>query len=120
MKPLNLDTLDTPPAPIEKGGQVYAVRAITARIASLLDAAGEADGAAKLSAYCDAVAALVPTMPRAEVDDCTVPQLLAIVMHASGSVQAVESAVTDPNATGSAPTSSTPAAPSDTPVPAAT
>lgn len=117
MKPLNLDTLDTPPAPIEKGGQVYPVRAITARIASLLDAAGEKDGAAKLAAYCDAVAALVPTMPRAEVEDLTVPQLLAIVMHASGQVQAVEAAVTDPNATGSAPTA---ASPSDTPAPAAT
>lgn len=97
MKTLNLDALDTMRHTVEKSGQSYTVKPVTTRIALMIDAASTAEGSAKLTGYVEAIAALLPDMPRADVEDLTVPQIFAIVNLASGQVTAVEEAAADPN-----------------------
>lgn len=105
MKPLNLDAL----ASAERGlcirGAMHVVRPITPRIASIIDSAPSMDGAAKVTAYYDAVALLVPTLPRDVVDDLEPQQALAIIHLAGTEVREVDEAAADPNAPGSVPSS---------------
>ena len=123
MKPLNLDELTARKHTVSKGGTVYEVEPITARVLSVIDAA-TADGLASMARvrlYGDAVAMLLPGMTREEVNGMTTAQLLAVVRLASSEVEAVEAANDSPNGSGSAPAMTT--APTTEPtaaVPAAT
>jgi hypothetical protein len=107
VKTINLDALDRMQHAVELQGQTYPVRSLTPRIASIIDAATDADGVEKVRGFVNAVAALVPTMPRAAVDDLSIPQLYAIVELATTQVAVVEEAAADPNVASSAPTTVT-------------
>ena len=96
MQKLNLDALVAQRHSVTKGDKTYTVRPITARIASLFSAAVEVEGAQKVTAFGDVVAALIPDMPRHDVDDLTIGQMAAIVQLASTEVDIVEDAA-DPN-----------------------
>lgn len=98
MPPLNLNALDNMRHVVEFDGVTYSVKAITARIAGLVTFAAATEGLARIASSADVVAALVPDMPRAIVDNLTVPQLAAIVELAGTEVRAVEEAMTDPKA----------------------
>lgn len=103
MKKLNLDALDATGKTVEVAGTEYAVRKMTARVAFIVEAAVNTDdGIAKLHGYCDAVQALVPTMPRDTLEDLSPEQMLAIIQHAGREVEAVQEAAADPKASGSA------------------
>ena len=110
MRTLNLDALETTQHSVTKGDISYPVRPITPRIASMIDAAIEAPDSEKATRYYDAVAKIVPTMPRAEVDDLSVTQILAIVELAGEQVGIVQEAAADPNATSSTETPTPPSA----------
>lgn len=105
MRSVNLDALEREGMhhTVTRGDTTYPVRAITPRIASIIDAAAEADGVAKLTGYYNAVALLVPSMPREMVDDLTIQQTIAIVELAGTEVRAVDEAAAPPNAPSSAP-----------------
>jgi hypothetical protein len=107
MEKLNLDALETMQHVVEKAGVSYCVRPITPRIASMVDAAIEADPAEKATLYYDAVAKLVPSMPRTEVDDLSAMQVLAIIELAGKQVTIVQKAAADPNAASSTETPAT-------------
>lgn len=99
MKTLNLNELDTSECAVDKGGVLYPVRAITARVANMIKAADtETDGTRRMELYYDAAALLLPTMPRTEVDDLTAKQIGGLLALATTQVTAVEEAAADPNA----------------------
>lgn len=103
MKTVNLDEMEKVAHTVTKGGVSYKVRPVTARIASIVKAAQSAtDGAETMRLYYDAVALLIPTMKRDDVDDLSIPQLLAIVELAGTEVTAVEEAAA-PNGESPAP-----------------
>lgn len=116
MKPLNLNALETTQRTVEFDGASYSVKPMTAVVLTAIDAADNAEKPIEqLRGYADAVALLVPDMPRAVIDHMTVRQHLAICKLASREVDAVEEAAADPNAESSAP-----ASPVSEPAPAAT
>lgn len=93
MKTLNLDRLESQRHRVQKGGQFYLVKPITARIAGLVDAANKAEeGMPQIVAFADVVAALIPDMPRADVDDLEIHDMLAIVSLAGEQVEEVNAA----------------------------
>lgn len=112
MKTVNLDALDRPRF-VERDGKKYQVRGITPRVASLLDAAANEEGnIAKMVAYYDAVAALIPSMPREEVDNLSPDHIQAILELAGEQIETVEEAARDgapPKAEGTASPASAPA-----------
>lgn len=109
MRALNLDTLERQRHTVEKNGAHYPLRQITPRIAYMLEAASQSSGVERMTGYYDAVARLLPTMPRDEVDDLEADEVLAIVHLAGTAVRAVDEAAADPNALSSAPTENSPA-----------
>ena len=111
MRTLNLDALETMQNTVTKGVITYAVRPITPLTASMIDAATEAPDSEKALLYYNAVAKIVPTMPRAEVDDLSVTQVLAIVEMAGEQVGIVQEAADDPNAASSTEAPTPPSAP---------
>jgi hypothetical protein len=104
MRHVNLDELEKAAHTVTKAGVSYRVRPVTARIAGIVKAA-EASSTAedKMRLYYDAVALLVPTMARDEVDDLSAGQLVAIVELAGTEVTAVDEAAALPNAVSPAP-----------------
>lgn len=108
MKKVDLNALQSIRNAVELDGQLYDVRAITHRIACIIDAAVEAtDGVAKLTGFHDAVALIVPTMPRALIEDLEVAQIAAIIDLSKTALGIVEEAALDPNVQSSAPTTAT-------------
>lgn len=103
MKPLNLDALESAERGVTRKGVTYPCRKITPRVAYLVDAAPTMGATEQVKAYCDAVALLVPTMPRELVDDMEPQQLLAIIHLAGTEVRAVDEAAASPNGPGSVP-----------------
>lgn len=99
---LDLDSLAVPVAQVRTtSGVLYPVRPLTRRLADLIDGAMNApDGVARVEGFYNAAAALLPDMPRDEVDDLTVPQVLAIMSLASGtsSEPTQEAAQSEPSA----------------------
>ena len=110
MRTLNLDALETMQNVVTKGDTSYAVRPITPLTASMIDAATEAPDSEKAVLYYDAVAKIVPTMPRAEVDDLSAVQILKIIEMAGEQVGIVQDAA-DPNAASSTERPTPPSAP---------
>lgn len=102
MTTLNLDTLDTNRHAVEKDGVRYTVEPVTPRIVSILDAADEATGAERVRGLADAVALILPTMPRAMVDGFSITKLFHVIKLAGTQVNAVEEYISDPNVQGSA------------------
>ena len=113
MKPLDLNALaSTERGVTAQNGETYVVRPITPRVAGIIDAAPMmADGGEKVMAYYDAVALLVPTMPRELVDDLEPAQALAIIKLAGTEVRQVDEAAADPNGPGSVPSEAAPSQP---------
>ena len=103
---LKLDTLLGTPKDIEaEDGQKYALRPITPAALYIIDAATKAEGEGdKMRLYCDALAVLLPSMPREMIDQLSGEQIGGILRFASAEVEDVEAAATDPNADSSAPT----------------
>lgn len=109
MRHVNLDELEKAAhtVSVTPGGPKYRVRPVTARITGIVKAAQAAtDPDEAMRLYYDAVALLVPMMPRGEVDDLSATQLLAIVELAGTEVTAIEEAAADPNAVRPAPVAS--------------
>lgn len=113
MKTVNLDALEHKYHTVTRNGTSYRVRPVTGRIANIVDAAEQAEGIKKLRLYYDAVALVLPTMPRDDVDDLSADQLAEIMTLARTQVDAVEEAagVTAPNAGSPAPETVPPGAP---------
>lgn len=107
MRPLNLDALASAERGVTVNGTAYPVRAITPRVAAIVDAAPTLASTEKVRAYYDAVALLVPSMPRDLVDDLEPQQAIAIIQLAGTEVRAVDEAASDPNAPGSVPSEAT-------------
>ncbi len=108
MKTVNLDQLERMTHLVERRGVTYAVRTMTVRIANMVDAATkDEDGAEKMRLYLAAVAAVVPDMPREQIEDLSAEQVLAILNLSSTQVGIVEEAAADPNAESSAPKTTT-------------
>jgi hypothetical protein len=98
MKTLNLNALDTAcHTVIGTDGKTHRVRQVTGRVANLIAKAEDEEGLAKMTLYYDAVALLVPTLTRDEVDDLTVQQCVSIVTMAGTEVDAVNEAAAAPN-----------------------
>ena len=112
MRTLNLDALETMQNVVTRGDVTYPVRPITPLTASMIDAATEAPDSEKAVLYYAAAAKIVPTMPRAEVDDLSVVQILKIIEMAGEQVGIVQEAAADPNAASS---TDAPTPPSDPP-----
>lgn len=101
---LKLDTILSTPKDVEANGEKYPLRSVTPRVMYTIDAATKTeDQGEKMRLYCDALAVLIPTMPRVLIDDLSGEQIVAILEFASADVTDVEAAVTDPNADSSAP-----------------
>lgn len=111
MKPLNLDALASTDRGVNVNGTMYVVRPITPRIAYIIDSAPSMGGAERVKAYYDAVALLVPTLPRDVVDDLEPQQALAIIELAGTEVREVDEAAADPNGPGSVPSGEAPSQP---------
>jgi hypothetical protein len=107
VKTINLDALGQSGHRVEIAGVMHTVRQITARVANIIASAEEADGVARLRLYYDAVALLIPSMSRLDVDDLSAGQIARIMQIARMEVDAVDEAATDPNAASSAPTTVT-------------
>ena len=97
MQTLNLNTLDRDRHAVEKDGVKYVVQPITPRILSMIATADEASGMERVTGLADAVAAILPDMPRAMVDDFSLAQLTAVIRLAGTQVDAVEEYIADPN-----------------------
>lgn len=97
MQTLNLDTMDRERHAVEKDGVKHVVHPITPRILSVIAAADEASGVERVRGLADAVAAILPTMPREQIDDFSLAQLFAVIRLAGTQVDAVEEYVADPN-----------------------
>lgn len=102
MKTINLDALANSGHRVEVNGVLHAVRQITARVANIVAAADTMDGIDRMTAYYDAVALLLPTMPRDEVNDLAPAQLGMVIQIAKTEADAVEEAAADPNGESSA------------------
>lgn len=79
-------------------GQKHRVRPVTGRVLNMVAAAEQADGLAKMQAYYDIAALLVPSMRRDDIDNLSADQIALIMTLARGEVEAVEGAASDPNA----------------------
>jgi hypothetical protein len=78
-------------------GQRHRVRPVTGRILNMVAAAEQAEGLAKMQAYYDIAALLVPTMRRDDVDNLSADQVALIMTLARGEVDTVDEAAADPN-----------------------
>lgn len=107
MRSLNLDTMERRRHTVTVGGVSYPIRAITPRVAGIIDSAPSLAPGEKVGAYYDAVALLIPTMPRELVDDIEPEDAMAIIQLAGTEVREVDEAASDPNARGSAPSEPT-------------
>ena len=97
MQTLNLDALDRGRHSVEKDGVKYVVQPVTPRILSIIADAEEASGIARVTRLADAVAAILPDMPREMIDDFGLAQLTAVIRLAGTQVDAVEEYIADPN-----------------------
>lgn len=102
MQTLNLDALDRGRHSVEKDGVQYVVQPMTPRILSIISDAEEAQGIARVTRLADAVAAILPDMPREMIDDFGLAQLTAVIRLAGTQVDAVEDYIADPNVPSSA------------------
>ncbi len=98
MQTINLDALVRGHHRVELKGTSYAVEQMSPYVAYIVDAAEQATGAEKLRLYGDALAELVPSMPRTEIDRLKPAQQLAIIDLAGKEVAIIEEAASDPNA----------------------
>lgn len=73
-------------------GQKYPVRPVTGRVLNMVAAAEQAEGLAKMQAYYDIAALLVPSMRRDDIDNLSADQIALIMTLARGEVEAVEAA----------------------------
>jgi hypothetical protein len=97
MQTLNLNTLDRERHAVEKDGVKYVVHPMTPRILTTIEAADAVSDMDRVRGLADAVAAILPDMPRAMVDDFSLAQLYAVIRLASTQVTAVEGYLADPN-----------------------
>lgn len=102
MQTLNLNSMDRDRHTVEKDGVQYPVHPLTPRILSLIDAAEQEQGMARVQGLAEAVAAILPDMPREMIDDFSLTQLFAVIKLAGTQVDAVEGYIADPNVPSSA------------------
>ena len=102
MQTLDLNALDRNRHAVEKDGVKYVVQPMTPRIVTMLSAADEGSGAERVTRLADAVAAILPTMPREMIDDFCLAQLDAVIKMSGTQVDAVEEYIADPNVPSSA------------------